>query len=221
MTKIKVFFLEPTDRERQWLRRYRSVSGAPPCAKREHGNCCEAMFDLGEADILYTKEGYIDARDSRRPPTNDPRWPTQCQHCGGAFTEKDEFQLFGRQIYIRESDGFRCTLEDAPPGACWDAWWISDRRSETQIGCAWSVGPDRRSLVVKCPGGHDWYIDSRASNCTLPNDNEHWCWIRTGRPEDGNLHVDKNGKTCAAGAGSIQTKNWHGFLHNGYLSEQP
>jgi hypothetical protein len=43
------------------------------------------------------------------------------------FDEKDERQLFTKQIYLRESDGFRCTLADAPPGACWDAWWITAR----------------------------------------------------------------------------------------------
>jgi hypothetical protein len=60
-------------------------------------------------------------------------------------------------------------------------------------------------------------IDSRASNCTLPNDREHKCWIRHGTPPD--LTVDKNGKTCAAGAGSIQLGNYHGFLRNGHLEE--
>lgn len=61
-------------------------------------------------------------------------------------------------------------------------------------------------------------IDGRASNCTMPDDNVHKCWVRHGRPEDGTLHVDKNGNTCAAGAGSIATPNFHGFLHNGDLS---
>jgi len=56
-------------------------------------------------------------------------------------------------------------------------------------------------------------IDSRASNCTLPDDNVHKCWVRHG--EAPNFTVDKNGATCAAGAGSIQTSNWHGFLRNG------
>lgn len=75
------------------------------------------------------------------------------------------------------------------------------------------VGDDGRSLVVRCPDGHDWMIDSRASNCTLPKNDTHHCWVRHGKPEDGTLHVDKNGATCAAGAGSIG--KWHGFLHGG------
>lgn len=84
---------------------------------------------------------------------------------------------------------------------------------------AWAAsrpGPDGRHLVCVTPAGH-WRIDSRASNCTMIDDDEHRCWIRHGSPEAGDLHVDKNGKTCAAGAGSIQMGSWHGFLHNGVL----
>jgi len=221
MSKIKVFYIEPTDRERQWLRRF-SFSDKKACTAKP-GQGCDALFEIGEGDILYTSDGFIDAnnRKGRRPPESDPRWPTKCASCGQPFGDRDEYQLFTRQIYIRESDGFRCTLSEAPAGACWNAWWVADRRKDGPTGCGYMVGPDHRSLVVKCPDGHEWMIDSRASNCTLPNDNTHQCWVRHGRPEDGDLHVDKNGNTCAAGAGSIQTQKWHGFLHSGHLSETP
>jgi hypothetical protein len=63
-----------------------------------------------------------------------------------------------------------------------------------------------------------WHIDGRASNCTMPGDTEHRCWVRHG--EDGGvIHVDKNGHTCAAGAGSIQVEGFHGFLHHGVLRD--
>jgi hypothetical protein len=52
----------------------------------------------------------------------------------------------------------------------------------------------------------------------MKDDMAHFCWVRHGRPEDGNLHVDKNGQTCSAGGGSIDTGKWHGFLHNGELN---
>lgn len=214
---IKVFFLEPTDRERRWLRRY----GSDDKLKCKTGSYCNAMFEFGEADILYTPDGYIDGESRKRgtPPNSDPRWPTVCAACGRGFSEKDPFQLFGRQIYVSADGAVRCTTEEAPAGACWDAWWISDRRKDGPTGCAYVVGPDHRSLVVKCPDGHDWHIDHRASNCGLPNDDTHQCWVRHGKPEDGTLHVDKNGVTCSAGAGSIATGKWHGFLHNGHLIE--
>lgn len=92
-------------------------------------------------------------------------------------------------------------------GAMWFATW-------SWRGREWSneVEPP---LHVRCPEHHDWNIDSRASNCTMLDDRLHRCWIRHG--EVPNITVDKNGLTCAAGAGSIMLPKWHGFLRNGQL----
>ncbi len=109
----------------------------------------------------------------------------------------------------QDKEGRKFALKDAPVGAVWDCDWLHDVPGFT--------GPDGRALCVKCPGGQDWLIDSQASNCTKPGDRTHKCWVRHGKPEDGTLHVDKNGPTCSAGAGSIQTANWHGFLHHGHF----
>lgn len=108
------------------------------------------------------------------------------------------------RLWKRVDTGEERMLRDFPAGAMWFADWLED----------FHVGPDGRCLVVKTPGG-DWVIDSRASNCTLPNDKEHKCWIRHGTAPD--ITVDKNGKTCAAGAGSIGIGTYHGFLRNGHL----
>jgi hypothetical protein len=98
-------------------------------------------------------------------------------------------------------------------------------------------GPDGHCLVVRCPDGHDWNVDSIASNCDSPCKNcrvpykdhkyetckryedsrPHKCWVKSGDVRAGTVHVDKNGVTCGAGAGSIQTSKWHGFLDNGFL----
>ena len=79
---------------------------------------------------------------------------------------------------------------------------------------------DGRHWEIVCPGGEVWDINSRARNCTkrqgTPGWDTHRCWVVHGEPP--NVHVDKVGDTCAAGAGSIQTSNWHGFLHNGELA---
>lgn len=72
---------------------------------------------------------------------------------------------------------------------------------------------DGRELHVICPNGEHWNIDGRASNCTMPKDKEHRCWVRTGEPP--NITVGKGGHTCSAGAGSIHAGNYHGFLRNG------
>jgi hypothetical protein len=86
-------------------------------------------------------------------------------------------------------------------------------------------------VTVILPTGDSWCPDRRASNCGSPDDRTHRCWVRHG-PLD-RLTVDKNGDTCIAGAGSIQTyeskimvddeevvlrQAWHGFLHDGVLA---
>jgi hypothetical protein len=70
--------------------------------------------------------------------------------------------------------------------------------------------------MVVLPNGHIWDVDGRASNCDMKEDRTHRCWVRHGDPP--NVHVDKNGHTCHAGAGSILSGNYHGFLHNGELT---
>ncbi len=55
----------------------------------------------------------------------------------------------------------------------------------------------------------------RASNCTLPNDRLHRCWVISGSLP--NITLSKAGLTCAAGAGSIGHEHWHGFIQNGQL----
>lgn len=107
----------------------------------------------------------------------------------------------------------RTRIAEFGPGAMWDAWWY---RPAKPGGYFLAPLPDGLSLCVTLPNGHDWYIDGRASNCTLPDDNEHHCWVRHGTPP--NVTVDKNGRTCAAGAGSILAGSYHGFLQNGELT---
>lgn len=113
-------------------------------------------------------------------------------------------------------------VQEFAPGAMWYSLWLerqykAGRRTPNSKGStAWHPGPDGRILSVLTPGGV-WIIDSRASNCTLPYDNEHHCWIRHGTPPM--ITVDKNGNTCQAGAGSIQCGPYHGFLRNGELVE--
>jgi hypothetical protein len=105
--------------------------------------------------------------------------------------------------------------EDFGPGAMWFATWErwSDKEGITHWGFDWTnqSGPP---LYVMTPGG-SWCIDQRASNCTLPNDTVHRCWVRHG--EAPNITVDKQGRSCSAGAGSIRCGAYHGFLREGRL----
>jgi hypothetical protein len=74
---------------------------------------------------------------------------------------------------------------------------------------------DGNHLLVTLPDRSIWDVDSRANNCSRPNDTEHRCWVRDGKIPK--ITAGKDGNTCSAGAGSIQSGSWHGFLRNGYL----
>ena len=84
----------------------------------------------------------------------------------------------------------------------------------TSCSCTWS-NCDGRHLYVILPNGWEWDSDGRASNCTLPDEKTHRCWVRTGEPPL--VTAGKQGHTCSAGAGSIAPPGWHGFLRNGKL----
>lgn len=205
MTPVPVFFCEPSGQTRRWLRRY--IGSAEKCAQGEHGYH-QAMLHL---DDVEDADGAI-YRTHHEWPHDDPRWPKACP-CGRAFTDDDSWQLFTRRIYRRIDTGALMTWEDMPIGAVRHADWLLEHRA------SWR-GEDGRILEVVIPherGKTTWIIDSRCSNCTKPDDDQHRCWVRHGRPEDGTLHVDKQGNTCSAGGGSILVPGFHGFLHGGRL----
>jgi hypothetical protein len=129
--------------------------------------------------------------------------------------EKGRITSKGERIVWRRTDTGELVqkLGDLPAGAMWFAPWCDE---------IW-IPQLEHVLVVKTPGG-DWIVDSQASNCTMPSEKhpqqtDHHCWIIHGMVPE--ITVDKNGKTCNAGGGSIATANgkYHGFLRNGFLVE--
>ena len=177
---IKCFWLEPTDREKRYLRRY--ASGSKCSGPMSYH---DAITFLDESREVIGEDGlWKDSGQTAADFADHPAWPTHCQ-CGYEFQPSDERQLFSSHLYKRADTGEEMTLREAPEGAMWDAFWM-----------------------------HDWHIDGPCTNCTRPNE-PHKCWVRHGDPP--NLTVDKKGDTCAAGAGSILTNEWHGFLRNGEL----
>lgn len=195
---IKIFFCEPSGNVRRSLRRY------------ANGPCVGGQYSYHDASVMLDETQDKKSASGDLWPHDDPRWPKKCAHCGYQFKDDDNWQLFHDALYRRIDTGEILPWKEMPVGAVRELTWLHDRDE-------W-VGPDGRSLACKTPGG-EWYIDSRAKNCTLPDDKVHKCWVRHGKPEDGTLHVDKNGVTCAAGAGSIMAGNYHGFLHHGHLTE--
>jgi len=201
---IRCFWLEPTDQVEMSLRRYRS-------AMRDKS--CPTGFGYHDASIVIGRGAAAECPEfyDHGPvhgdvwSHDDARWPKACA-CGFQFAADDEWQFNSNTLFRRTDTDEMMTLAVAPVGAMWNAPWLADN-------ARWR-GPDGLSLIVRTPGG-DWTIDGKASNCTMIEDTTHKCWVRHGTPP--NLTVDKNGHTCAAGAGSILQDSYHGFLRDGFL----
>ncbi len=194
---VKCFLLQVTDQVDRRLRRY--ANAEPPCPTHGSYHNADVAFDVvPESTPDYQKH----------LPHDDPRWPKQCD-CGYVFKDDDNWQMFCEHQWKRVDTGELMTLRAAPPGAMWDADWLHS----TPDWC----GFDGKCMIAKLPNGHEWMMDGPANNCTKPGDATHRCWIRHGEPP--NLTVDKDGPTCNAGAGSIMSGGWHGFLRNGEFVE--
>lgn len=212
----KCFWIEPVLPERVVLsmRRFRhSWADGSECPGRLGYH--NASIQIGEAapewESIDTRHVLSWRSENSTLSHDDPRWPQFCEGCGLRFEENDEWQVNQDLIYVRVETGETRALRDweNEPGAMWDADWCHD----------WRTGPDGLSLMVVCPGGGVWFIDGPAKNCTNPSDTAHRCWVRVGEPP--NITVGKlapRQTTCGAGAGSIQTHNYHGFLVNGVFT---
>lgn len=182
-----------TDRCRAWLRRYvGSDSERCPAMEGEH-SYHTAQAQIEDQLQLKTPEGYYDSI-SIGPFIGDPRWPTHCA-CGREFAEDEPWQVLSHVLYAREDGQKEWTVRDLPPGAMFDTPWLPK---------TW-VGPDGRSLSVSLPPqvedmmANIWHIDGESSSGGR--------WTRTGEPPE--LTVSP----------SILTNRYHGFLHNGVLTD--
>jgi len=201
---VNCFYLEPLETQKRSARRYAgNADGTPVCpGKFKSFHNGEVFIDI--VPIVRGEEGVIELSEQLGP---EAPWPVKCDSCEYVFEETDARQTRCDQLYKRSDTGEIVTREDAPPGAIYDAYWYPEDMKNPVDG---------KHLIAKCPSGVWWAIDGKASNCTMPDDRgpgHHYCWVRHGVPP--NLTVDKNGHTCAAGAGSIVAGDYHGFLLNG------
>jgi hypothetical protein len=186
------------------------LDDCPRCYGKDSRGIHNAYEPLG--DKLGTEDWNCFGKEEDYLPE---QWPQVCAHCSAPVpkdwkkpTKEGEEgiylvqQVFTSRLYNTASgkpeagDVFYVKIHD--PNEC--HYWDS---------CSGA------HLHGICPSGEEWDIDSRASNCTMKDDKKHRCWVRVGSPENGTIHIDKNGLTCAAGAGSILLSNWHGYLHHG------
>jgi hypothetical protein len=204
--RVQCFVIERTGSSRYWLRRY---SHGPGCSGSGYHNAHGPV--VAETEDDKTKKWLC--TNPPEIPKEDPRWPTKCDRCDYVFPASDPFQVFGDPLYKRADTGEIVTWIGAPQGALRRADWYEQDDGSPQPG--WT-GADGQSWEVKLPDGVAWFIDGKCSNCTRPNDPHH-CWVREGTAP--HFTVGKGGNTCAAGAGSILSAGYHGFLRNGFLEE--
>jgi hypothetical protein len=233
---IKVFLIDSLPRCQVSLRRF-AWSEVNKCSNNW---CHNASVIIGEEPWSQDYDGDGRLAGDHTVPKADARWPKVCEHCGYAFTDEDQWQVNRERFFTNPATQEIFTLRKAPPGAMWFATWMEDREKDGDRPNGFWTGPDGRSLMVRLPDGRDWHVDSRANNCDSPCVNcqqpyhthnkpespckkyedarPHKCWVRHGDVAAGTVHVDKNGVTCGAGGGSIMTPNFHGFLHNGHIT---
>lgn len=244
--RIKCFLLERSEEVEISLRRFRFADGGPPCTAPpgyHDGSHILERCTLAElAARGWPMGAHGPVHDGDAVPHDHPRWPTHCA-CGYVFEPGDYWQANPDTLFRRGDTGELITLDAAPVGAIWRATWFEDRADAKGGGITQWTGPDGRCYVCRLPAkkgrGHDWIIDSVASNCDSPcgickiprhkhasgekaghyyvDGRPHKCWIRQGEPPG--FTVGKSGgATCGAGGGSILTQEkWHGFLTAGYL----
>lgn len=186
---VTCFFCTPSGRDKLFLRRFVWSSESK----------CSGQYGYHNARIPIGEGPEID--HAQTMPHDDVRWPIKCDACPYVFRDENQWQVFSETIYIRGDTEAEILRSENVPGMMWDAPWMGRK------------GSDDRSLFVILPNRKEWGIDQRATNCALPKDNNHRCWIRTGEPPV--ITVGKKGPTCAAGAGSIGSGDYHGFLENG------
>lgn len=186
---VQCFFITPTDRYRVSLRRYRGgAEGTCPGRYGYHNASVEIAIETHPTQPVATMDEISH---------DDSRWPTHCP-CGYAFVPEDSWQVNHDNIY--SGGGIECTLNDAPPGAMWDAYWWRDREPKPNPGTLY-CGPDGLTLVVVLPTGEHFMPDAGARNGEAGKPG----WTRTGTvPKISTLP-------------SIQSDLWHGYLTDGVL----
>lgn len=198
---VQTYWLDNTEFGNITLGAYTSQDEAP-CPAYEYGH-------WGHAKLPRMAESDYDSKALWADPATP--WPTICERCGTDFSSENWRRSSGfEHLYVCKVTGEELLLRDAMPGALYFAPWLDTIFTPQREHC----------INVVLPDGTTWTIDAQASNCSIPDDHrqlQHHCWVIDADCDLEHLTVGKNGPTCAAGAGSIQTDKWHGFLQNGFL----
>jgi hypothetical protein len=196
-----------------FIRNYKSEQSCPNCCgggKPGYHNALTLIRDVPELNA-----GKVFGEVADYPPE---KWPTQCSDCGALVPmSESKSTIVGQSATVVHRQVFTKRLYNTAsgspePGDLYESHWHESGK------CIYWDNCSGQHLQAVLPNGDHWDLNSRASNCTMRQDRTHRCWIVSGDPRDGTVHVDKNGVTCAAGAGSIAVEGYHGFLHHGHFT---
>jgi len=213
---VACFLIRQGPQAKRSLRRFHfAEEGEENCPGTER-SYHSASIEIGTVPLILAEHGMIASLDPS-DYAEDERWPVTCEKCPYVFTSEDQWQVNQDPIY-RAEDGREMTLREAPPGAIWEATWMTRQHWGVNGG----TGP---AFIIKLPNGADFIPGSEATNCDRKGE-DHDCWCVHG--EAPNLTIDKTPEpgrsTCSAGGGSIWSgqgngpgKEWHGFITNGEL----
>lgn len=169
---------------------------------------CPNMHGYHRASVEYARLP-VDVKDfdaAGEPTAEHMAALAVCERCGAPRPEDNQPSRSMGRIYNTASG-------KPEPGDLYYADWLDCSEREKCV-YKWTNCTGKHLYAV-LPNGSMWDINSRANNCTMPEDTTHRCWVRHGEVPD--IHVDKQGHTCAAGAGSIVSGNYHGFLIKGHF----
>jgi hypothetical protein len=192
-SEIKCFWLEPTPYARVSLRRYKGYGKDGPCPTSgvKYHNASAVVVSMMDRPLEEQYDtGELEYDDY---PHDDPRWPKACP-CGYVFQDDDSWQVNTQRFFSSPEMNGLLTIDDAPVGAMWDAWWYDTK------------GPDGKCIVVRTPGG-DWIVDYP---CKYGRG-----WTRTGEPP--NITARPSIGIGKADSGTVWA--YHGFLTDGVLVE--
>src|SRR3954452_24305026 len=102
---LQCFLIEPTDRARRTLRRFRYSTQGP---------ACPGPYSYHNADVLLDEVEHDGPDDITRDATPEQiatlSWPQKCDGCEYVFGPDDEYQIDCDRLYRRADTGEVTTL---------------------------------------------------------------------------------------------------------------
>lgn len=138
---------------------------------------CTELMSYHDAMIPYDVVDEADRTlECQNKDDHVDSYPEKCT-CGYTFVPEDNWQVFTDSQYTRTDNGQIVVWRDCEPGAMRFAPWLDDVYKPQLEHC----------LMVRCPGQHDWVVDSEASNCNRKAEmvagaypgrlqEDHHCW---------------------------------------------